>query len=68
MATIHNLDFPRIGAKRELKFVLESYWKSESSRDAFKDLGVQLRKRHCDYQAGFDLVPVGDFAFSTTRY
>ncbi len=31
MAMTHNLGFPRIGAKRELKFALESYWKGESS-------------------------------------
>ncbi|GGE83769.1 5-methyltetrahydropteroyltriglutamate--homocysteine S-methyltransferase [Massilia psychrophila] len=63
MTTVHNLGFPRIGAKRELKFALESYWKGESSRDALKGLGAELRKRHWDNQAGLDLVPVGDFAF-----
>ena len=63
MTTIHNLGFPRIGAKRELKFALESYWKGESSRDALKQLGAQLRQRHWDNQAGLDFVPVGDFAF-----
>ena len=63
MTTIHNLGFPRIGAKRELKFALESYWRGESSRDHLKALGAQLRQRHWDNQAGLDLVPVGDFAF-----
>ena len=63
MTTVHNLGFPRIGAKRELKFALESYWKGESSRDALKGFGAELRKRHWDNQAGLDLVPVGDFAF-----
>jgi 5-methyltetrahydropteroyltriglutamate--homocysteine methyltransferase len=63
MTTVHNLGFPRIGAKRELKFALESYWKGESARDALKGLGAELRKRHWDNQAGLDLVPVGDFAF-----
>jgi 5-methyltetrahydropteroyltriglutamate--homocysteine methyltransferase len=63
MTAIHNLGFPRIGAKRELKFALESYWKGQSSGDALKEVGVQLRKRHWDDQSGLDLVPVGDFAF-----
>src|SRR5471030_172198 len=63
MTTVHNLGFPRIGAQRELKFALESYWKGESSRDALKSLGAELRQRHWDKQAGLDLVPVGDFAF-----
>src|SRR5690349_2634981 len=63
MATIHNLGFPRIGARRELKFALESYWKGESSRDALRALGADLRQRHWSQQAGLDLVPVGDFSF-----
>ncbi len=63
MTTIHNLGFPRIGAKRELKFALESYWKGESSRDELQSLGAQLRQQHWQQQAGLDWVPVGDFAF-----
>ncbi|MBX9962461.1 MAG: 5-methyltetrahydropteroyltriglutamate--homocysteine S-methyltransferase [Burkholderiales bacterium] len=63
MALIHNLGFPRIGAKRELKFALESYWKGESSRAALLAMGAQLRQRHWQQQAGLDLVPVGDFSF-----
>jgi 5-methyltetrahydropteroyltriglutamate--homocysteine methyltransferase len=63
MVTTHNLGFPRIGAKRELKFALEAYWKGQSSLDAVKQLGQQLRQRHWALQAGLDLAPVGDFAF-----
>ncbi|MCK9608811.1 MAG: 5-methyltetrahydropteroyltriglutamate--homocysteine S-methyltransferase [Methylomonas sp.] len=63
MTKIHNLGFPRIGAKRELKFALEAYWKGESSRDDLKTLGRQLRQRHWQLQTELDLVPVGDFAF-----
>ena len=63
MVTTHNLGFPRIGAKRELKFALESYWKGQSSRDELKALGAQLRQRHWQNQSHLDLVPVGDFAF-----
>lgn len=63
MALIHNLGFPRIGARRELKFAQESYWKGQSSRDELKALGAELRKRHWENQSGLDLVPVGDFSF-----
>ena len=63
MTTIHNLGFPRIGARRELKFALESYWRGQSSRDELVSLGATLRQRHWENQAGLDLVPVGDFAF-----
>ncbi|MFT0170314.1 5-methyltetrahydropteroyltriglutamate--homocysteine S-methyltransferase [Paraburkholderia mimosarum] len=63
MVTTHNLGFPRIGAKRELKFGLERYWKGESSRDELKALGAQLRARHWADQEGLDFVPAGDFSF-----
>ncbi len=63
MASTHNLGFPRIGAKRELKFALESYWKDQSSRDELIALGAELRARHWQDQAALDLAPVGDFAF-----
>jgi 5-methyltetrahydropteroyltriglutamate--homocysteine methyltransferase len=63
MAKTHNLGFPRVGAKRELKFGLEAYWKGQSSRDELKALGASLRLRHWQDQAALDLAPVGDFAF-----
>ena len=63
MVTTHNLGFSRIGAKRELKFALESYWKGQSTREALKTLGKNLRQRHWQDQSSLDIVPVGDFAF-----
>ena len=63
MATTHNLGFPRIGAKRELKFALESYWKGESSLGELQALGAQLRQRHWAHQADLGLAAAGDFAF-----
>ena len=61
--TTHNLGFPRIGAKRELKFALESYWRGDSSKDQLTSVGAELRQRHWAHQAKLDLVPVGDFSF-----
>ncbi len=63
MAITHNLGFPRIGAKRELKFALESYWKGQLPREELRALGAALRKRHWQIQARADYVPVGDFSF-----
>ena len=63
MVTTHNLGFPRIGAKRELKFAQEQYWRGQSSHDELKSLGAQLRQRHWENQSGLDQVPVGDFSF-----
>ena len=63
MVTTHNLGFPRIGANRELKSALESYWKGVSSQDELSSLGAHLRQRHWNAQAGLDWAPVGDFSF-----
>ena len=63
MAFTHNLGFPRIGSKRELKFALEDYWKGLSSRDELKALGAELRHCHWQAQNNLDWVPVGDFSF-----
>jgi 5-methyltetrahydropteroyltriglutamate--homocysteine methyltransferase len=63
MVTAHNLGFPRIGAKRELKFAQEAYWKGQSSREQLQAEGARLRQQHWAEQTGLDLVPVGDFSF-----
>ncbi len=63
MIKTHNLGFPRIGARRELKFALESYWKGVSTLAELKSAGAELRSRHWDHQSNLDLVPVGDFSF-----
>lgn len=63
MAMTHNLGFPRIGGKRELKFAEEAYWKGETSADELLTKGAALRKLNWQQQCGLDLVPVGDFSF-----
>lgn len=65
MTTIHTLGYPRIGAQRELKFALESFWKGASSEDDLRATGRALRERHWNAQrdAGLDFVTVGDFAW-----
>ncbi len=64
MALTHNLGFPRIGARRELKQALESYWRGESNVEQLQSTAAELRKRHWMLQKdiGIDLIPVGDFA------
>ena len=65
MAASHSLGFPRIGVRRELKKVLESYWKGEINQTTLLEQGKQLRKAHWQMQqeAGLDWIPVGDFAW-----
>ncbi|WP_294042173.1 5-methyltetrahydropteroyltriglutamate--homocysteine S-methyltransferase [Thiolapillus sp.] len=64
MTTIHNLGFPRIGHRRELKFILERYWRNEASAQELAATAAQLRQRHWHLQqeAGLDLLPVNDFS------
>ncbi len=63
MVTIHNLGFPRIGKKRELKFALEKYWKKQISKPILEKTAAGLRKQHWEIQSQLDFVPVGDFSF-----
>lgn len=65
MTTIHTLGYPRIGAQRELKFALESFWKGAASEADLLATGRTLRERHWNAQrdAGLDFVTVGDFAW-----
>ena len=64
MALTHNLGFPRIGAQRELKKALETYWRREIDEDRLQTIAAELRKQHWILQrdAGIDLIPAGDFA------
>ncbi|SME98340.1 5-methyltetrahydropteroyltriglutamate--homocysteine S-methyltransferase [Pseudogulbenkiania subflava] len=64
MTTIHLLGFPRIGARRELKQLQESYWKQDIDEAALLKGARELRQRHWLLQkgAGVELAPVGDFA------
>ncbi len=63
MVTTHNLGFPRIGARRELKFALESYWKGKSSREQLVAIGAGLRQQNWEAQHRLDYLPVGDFSY-----
>jgi 5-methyltetrahydropteroyltriglutamate--homocysteine methyltransferase len=64
-AKAHILGFPRIGAQRELKFAVESFWRGETDLAGLQQTGKTLRQRHWAVQAeaGLDFVSVGDFAW-----
>src|SRR5699024_11065857 len=65
MAILHNLGFPRIGLRRELKQALEAYWRGDLNKAQLEQTGRELRARHWALQAeaGMALLPVGDFSF-----
>ncbi|MEX0299747.1 MAG: hypothetical protein AB3N28_11815 [Kordiimonas sp.] len=60
-----NLGFPRIGAKRELKKALESYWRGESAVADLIATGKQLRAHNWQLQksSGIESISCGDFSF-----
>lgn len=65
MATFHLAGFPRVGAKRELKFAQERYWRKELSESDLLTVARLLREKNWQHQAAAnaDFVAVGDFTF-----
>jgi 5-methyltetrahydropteroyltriglutamate--homocysteine methyltransferase len=59
MALTHNLGFPRIGARRELKQALEAYWRGDIDDEKLNGTAAELRQRHWTLQRdlGIDLIP-----------
>lgn len=57
--------FPRIGANRELKKIIERYWKQDASLDEVREVAQSLRAKHWRLQAeaGIDLIPSNDFSY-----
>jgi len=57
--------FPRIGQNRELKKIIEAYWKGAASLDEVRDTAKELRAKHwkLQAQAGVDLIPSNDFSY-----
>ena len=60
----HNLGFPRIGAKRELKRALESFWSSKTGEAQLLETAKIIRAENWRTQqaAGIDLMPSNDFS------
>ena len=65
MNTFHLSGYPRIGAKRELKFAVEAFWKGAKSEAELQAVAAEIRRLNWAAQkaAGADLLPVGDFSF-----
>ncbi|WP_312266060.1 5-methyltetrahydropteroyltriglutamate--homocysteine S-methyltransferase [Neisseria sp.] len=65
MNTFHLSGYPRVGAKRELKFAVEAFWKGAKTEAEVEAVAAEIRRLNWATQkaAGADLVPVGDFSF-----
>ena len=44
MNTFHLNGYPRIGAKRELKFAVEAFWKGTKSEAEVQQVAAEIRK------------------------
>ncbi|PIT09273.1 5-methyltetrahydropteroyltriglutamate--homocysteine S-methyltransferase [Snodgrassella communis] len=65
MNTFHLSGYPRVGAKRELKFAVEAFWKGSKSEAELRQIAADIRQKNWATQiaAGVDLLPVGDFSY-----
>ncbi|WP_076070346.1 5-methyltetrahydropteroyltriglutamate--homocysteine S-methyltransferase [Sphingomonas montana] len=62
--TVATLGFPRIGARRELKFALERHWSGQDDTAALHATAATLRGTAwaCQRDLGADHIPAGDFS------
>ncbi len=65
MSKTANLGFPRIGANRDLKKAVESYWKKTSSLSDLQKTAAEIRATNWQKQkaAGINFIPSNDFSF-----
>ena len=61
----HVLGLPRIGANREMKKAVESYWRKELSLAELQQIGQRIEDTNWQMQAdaGLDFITVGDFSW-----
>ena len=61
----HNLGYPRIGSRRELKKAEEQYWAGKLSAAQLMAAAKSIRLQNWQLQqeAGIDLIPCNDFSF-----
>src|SRR5882724_1272547 len=61
----HNLGYPRIGSRRELKKACEQYWAGNITVQALHQTAKTIRLQNWQLQkaAGIDLIPCNDFSF-----
>ncbi|WP_185862621.1 5-methyltetrahydropteroyltriglutamate--homocysteine S-methyltransferase [Blattabacterium cuenoti] len=61
----HNLGYPRIGIRRELKRACEAYWNHKIPHKELFHIGKMIREENWKIQekSGLDLIPCNDFSF-----
>ena len=63
MAKSTNLGYPRIGKRRELKRIVERYWRGRATHAELQAVAKDVREAALNVQieAGIDLIPCADF-------
>ncbi len=63
MARSTNLGYPRIGKRRELKRIVESYWAGRATGEELEARAAEVRNAALQVQldAGIDLIPCSDY-------
>lgn len=61
----HNLGYPRIGSKRELKRACEKYWAGKITKAELEETAHHIKVHNWQLQkeAGIDLIPSNDFSY-----
>ena len=59
----HIIGFPTIGANRELKLAVESFWKGNSTVAELENRAAEIRAANRRTQKGMSFVCAGDFSF-----
>lgn len=62
MAQSHNLGFPRIGDRRQLKFALEAYWQGRSTEEELLAVASAVKEANWQVESALDYLTVGDFS------
>lgn len=65
MTLAHQLGFPRIGARRQLKSAVEQYWQNKIDQNDLTEIGHRIKTEHWQMQiaAQHDFLTVGDFSW-----
>jgi len=60
--TTSNIGYPSIGENRELKFLVEKFWKKETGEKELESGAAKILEENLSRQSGLDLIPIGEFS------
>jgi 5-methyltetrahydropteroyltriglutamate--homocysteine methyltransferase len=57
-----NIGYPYIGEKRDLKFLIEAFWRGEKTTAELNAGASAIMLGNIEKQSGLDIIPVGEFS------